>query len=64
MATAGVYSFETKIASPGYHIYKETSKSKARDREKVNVELETSQSSKEVDPYPCAIRVKEEYFKG
>ena len=44
--------------------YKETSWSKARDGEEVKVELETSQSSKTVDPYACATRAKEEYFKG
>ena len=63
MATAGVYTFEDKIDSRGYHVYKETFWGKARDSKEVNVELETSQSSKKVDPYACATRAKEEYFK-
>ena len=64
MATVCVYSFEAKIASRGYHVDKETSWSKAWDREEVKGELERSESSKNVDPYACFIRAKEEYFKG
>ena len=62
MATVGVYSFEFKVAPRGYHVYKETW-SKARDGEEVKVELEMSQSSKNIGPYACAIRAKEEYSK-
>ena len=64
MTTVGVYPFEAKIASRGYHDYKETSWSKARDGEEVKVELETSQSSKKVGPYACVICTKEGYFRG
>ena len=63
MTIVVVYSFEAKITSCGYHVYEETW-SKARNVEEVKVELETSQSSKKVDPYACAIRANEEYFKG
>ena len=51
MTTVGVYFFEAKIASRGYHVYKKIPWNKARDGEKVKVELETIQSSKKVDPY-------------
>ena len=64
MTTVGVYSFEAKIASRGYDVYKEASRRKARDGEEVKAEIETIQSSKIVDPYPYTIRAKEEYFKG
>ena len=59
-----MYSFKAKIASRGYHVFKETSWSNAKEGEKVKVELETNKSSKKIDPYACAIRAKEEYFKG
>ena len=64
MATVGVYSFEVKVVSRNHHVYKVTSWSKARDREEVKVGLETSQSSKKVDPNACAMRAKEKYFNG
>ena len=57
--TVGVYSLEAKITSCGYYVYKKTSWSKARDEEEVKIDLEMS-----LDPYACAIRAKEEYFKG
>ena len=40
MAKVVIYSFEVKIVSRGYHVDKGTSRSKAR--EEVKVELETS----------------------
>ena len=49
MPTVGVYSFQSKIASRGYPVYKETSWSKARDDKEVKVDLETSQNFKQVD---------------
>ena len=64
MPTVGVYSFQSKIASRGYPVYKETSWSKVRDDKEVKVELETSQNFKQVDSFACAVRVKEGYFKG
>ena len=59
-----MYSFKAKIASRSYHVFKETSWSNAKEGDEVKVELETNKSSKKIDPYACAIRVKEEYFKG
>ena len=59
-----MYSFKAKIASRDYHIFKETSWSIAKEGDEVKVELETNKSSNKIDPYACAIRAKEEYFKG
>ena len=59
-----MYSFKAKIASRGYHVFKETSWSNAKEGDEVKVELETNKSSNKIDPYACAIRAKEEYFKG
>ena len=59
-----MYAFKAKIASRGYHVFKETSWSNAKEGDEVKVELETNKSSNKTDPYACAIRAKEEYFKG
>ena len=64
MVTVGVYSFEAKTTSRGYHVYNETSWSKVSNEEEVEVELEKIQSFKKVDPYVCVVCAKEEYFKG
>ena len=55
-----MYSFKAKIASRGYHVFKETSWSNAKEGDEVKVELETNKSSNKIDPYACAIRAKEE----
>ena len=59
-----MYSFKAKIASCGYHVFKETSWSNAKEAHEVKVELETNRSSNKIDPYASAIHAKEEYFKG
>ena len=59
-----MYSFKAKIASRGYHVFKETSWSNAKEGDEVKVEFETNGSSNKINPYACAIRAKEEYFKG
>ena len=66
MSTVSVYSFtlEVKIVTRGYQVYKKTFWSKAWDGEEVKVELELSQSSKNVGPCACGIPAKEEYFEG
>ena len=58
-----MYSFKAKIASRGYHVFKETSWSVAKEGDEAKVELETNKISNKIDPYACAIRAKEEYFK-
>jgi len=58
------YSFESIIASRGYHVYKETSWSNAKVGDEVKVELETNPKSIAKDPYSCAIKAKHEYFVG
>ena len=49
-----IYSFKAKIASRGYHVFKETSWSNAKEGDEVKVELETNKSSNKIDPYVCA----------
>ena len=45
-----------------YHVYKTTSWTNAKVGDKVTVELETTASSLETDPYACTIRIKNKYF--
>ena len=58
------YSFDTIIASRGYHVYKETSWSNAKVGDDVKVEIETNPKSVASDPYSCAIKTKHDYFVG
>ena len=44
------YNFQATIASRGYHVYEETTWSKAKVNEKVKIEIETNQSSIAIDP--------------
>ena len=57
-----MYSFDAKIASRGFHVYKESTWKNAKIGEKVKVEVETNKKSITVDPYACAIRVKHRFF--
>ena len=57
-------SFDTIIASRGYHVYKETSWSNAKVSDEVKVETETNPKSIASDPYSCAIKTKHDYFLG
>ena len=56
-------SFQATVASRGYHVYKNTTWTNARLGENVVIALETSQSSLEVDPYACAVRIKNRFYE-
>ena len=58
------YSFDTIIASRGYHVYKETSWSNAKVGNEVKVEIEINPKSIASEPYSCAIKTKHDYFVG
>ena len=63
MAQAAEFcSFQAKIASRGYHIYKNATWVDAREGHEVQVDIETNKESIKVDPYACAIRVKQRLF--
>jgi len=55
-------SFDRKIAARGYHVYKNTTWKNAKAGQKVQVQIETNKSSKECDPYACAIKIKNNFF--
>ena len=56
------YSFTVTVAWGGCHVYKNTSGTNAKVGEKVTVEMETKKFSLEVDPYACAIKIKNRFF--
>ena len=51
-----MYNFEVKIASRGYHVYKETTWMNASVDDRVNGDIETNPTSLNIDPYSCAIK--------
>ena len=55
------YFFTATLASRGYYVYKNSSWTNAKVGEKVTVVMETK-SSLEVDPYACAIKIKNRFF--
>ena len=61
-STTNMLSFNSKIAARGYHVYKNTTRKNAKAGQKVKVQVETNKSSKESDPYACAIKVKNNVF--
>ena len=56
------YNFQATITSGGYSLYKETTWSNAKVNEKVKIKIEANQSSIALNPYVCAVKVKEKYF--
>ena len=50
------FSFQTKVASRGFHIYKNTAWENVNMGEEISVQLETNEDSKKIDPYCCAIK--------
>ena len=50
------FSFQTKVASRGFHIYKNTTWENVNIGQEISVQLETSKDFKKIDPYCCAIK--------
>ena len=50
------FNFQTKVASRGFHICKNTALRNFNIGQEISVQLETSEDSKKVDPYCCAIK--------
>ena len=64
MASSTEYSFKAKIASRGYHVFKEIIWNNIKERDNVRVDLETNKISKNVDPYACTIRARNQLFNS
>ena len=56
-----MYSFDSQIASRGYHVYRNSTWENAKSGDKVKEEIETK-SSKPIDPYACTIKIKHKFF--
>ena len=50
------FSFQTKAASRGFHIYKNTTWENVNIGQEISVQFETNEDSKKIDPYCCAIK--------
>ena len=50
------FNFQTKFASRGFHIYKNTALENFNIGQEISVQLETNEDSKKVDPYCCTIK--------
>ena len=57
-----MYSFDSKIASRGYHVYRNFTWQNAKTGHKLKVESEKSELSKLIDPFACAIKIKHQFF--
>ena len=61
-AQTTTYSFEVKTTYSGYHVCKNTTLVNANEGDEVSVDIEANKESIKVDPYACAIYVKNKYF--
>ena len=50
------FSFQIKVASREFHIYKNTTRQDVNIRQEISVQLETNAGSTKIDPYCCAIK--------
>ena len=50
------FSFKTKVASRGFHIYKNTTWENVSIGQEISVQWETNEDSKKIDPYCSAIK--------
>ena len=57
-----MFSFDKGIASRAYHVYRNSSWKNAKAGQRVKVEKETSATSKSIDPYACATKIKICFF--
>ena len=57
-----MHIYEAKIASRGYHIFMNTTWTRAYIGENIKVEIETNSESIRRDPYACAIRKTDRFF--
>ena len=50
------FSFQTKVASRGFHIYKNTTWKNDNMGQESSIQLEKNENSKKIDLYCCAIK--------
>ena len=57
-------SFNAKVTSRGYHVFKETTWNNVKEGDSVKVDLENNKLSKNVDPYACGICAKNQFHNS
>ena len=57
-----MFSFDSEIAFRGYHVYRNSTWQNAKSGHKLKVERDTNKSSKSIDPYASAIKIKHQFF--
>ena len=57
-----MFLFDKRIAFRRYHVYRNSSWKNAKAGQRVKVEKETSATLKWIDPYACAIKIKNRFF--
>ena len=57
-----MYSFDSKIASRGYHVYRNSTWQNVKSGDKVKVEIKMNKPSKSIDPHACTIKIKHKFF--
>ena len=57
-----MYLSDSKIASTGYQVHRNSTWQNAKPGNKVKVEIETNKSLKSIDPYACAVKIKHKFF--
>ena len=53
------YAFQAKVASRGYHVFKNTSWENTTSGDKVKIQVEENKLSRSIDPYCCAVKVRD-----
>ena len=51
------FSFQTKVASRGFHIYKNTTGENVNMGQEISVQLEKNEDFKKIDPYCYSIKI-------
>ena len=59
-----MYSFDSKIASRRYQVYRNSTWEKAKPIHKLKVERETNKLLRSMDQYACAIKIKHQFFNS
>ena len=57
-----MYSFDSKIASRGYHVCCNSSWQNVKSVDNVKVEIEANKPSQSIDLYACAIKINHKSF--
>ena len=57
-----MYLFDSKIVSRGYHVYRNSTWQNMKPGQKLQEERQTNNSSKSINSYASAIKIKQQFF--